>query len=583
MAKTPHHNDENEIKKLNERIKMLEEHYRSLFDHNTDIIYSMDLRGKFTSLNPAFIKAFGYSKDELIGKSALKLVQDADMNRVKRHFTKTIDGNHQDFDIEVYTKDGEAKYYHIKNLPININNECIGVYGIGRDITASIEFEQKITLLANYDEETGLPNRNKFKKILDEMLETAKKKHRSLSVMFMDMDRFNMINDALGHDAGDLFLRELAIRIKNCLPKEAYLGRFSSDKFTIILTKNSNPDNVTSVCQLLLKAIQLPFKFKKKEFFLTASIGVSMYPYDGNDSDILMKNADIALNRSKLHGGNGMVFFSDEMNQETIKRVELESDLRRALKNNELYLTYQPIVEGKTKKLITCEALIRWEHPSRGFVSPLEFIPLAEETGLIHSIGKWVLKTACKQVMEWHHHGLTDSSISINVSAYQFQNRWFIEDVKNALAYSGLDPKYLHLELTETVMLNHSLSTIKIMQSLADIGVKISIDDFGTGYSSFSYLKDLPIHILKIDRSFIQNLDVDTPDFAIVKSIITMGHGLGLQVIAEGVETEKQLKILNDMNCDFIQGYWIERPLKPVQLTEWMKQQQILSLQKSDK
>lgn len=583
MAKTPHHNDENEIKKLNERIKMLEEHYRSLFDHNTDIIYSMDLRGKFTSLNPAFIKAFGYSKDELIGKSALKLVQDADMNRVKRHFTKTIDGNHQDFDIEVYTKDGEAKYYHIKNLPININNECIGVYGIGRDITASIEFEQKITLLANYDEETGLPNRNKFKKILDEMLETAKKKHRSLSVMFMDMDRFNMINDALGHDAGDLFLRELAIRIKNCLPKEAYLGRFSSDKFTIILTKNSNPDNVTSVCQLLLKAIQLPFKFKKKEFFLTASIGVSMYPYDGNDSDLLMKNADIALNRSKHHGGNGMVFYSDEMNQETIKRVELESDLRRALKNNELYLTYQPIVEGKTKKLITCEALIRWEHPSRGFVSPLEFIPLAEETGLIHSIGKWVLKTACKQVMEWHHHGLTDSSISINVSAYQFQNRWFIEDVKNALAYSGLDPKYLHLELTETVMLNHSLSTIKIMQSLADIGVKISIDDFGTGYSSFSYLKDLPIHILKIDRSFIQNLDVDTPDFAIVKSIITMGHGLGLQVIAEGVETEKQLKILKDMNCDFIQGYWIERPLKPVQLTEWMKQQQILSLQKSDK
>lgn len=562
-----------DIKALNNEMKISEEQYRSLFNNNTDMIYSTDLRGNFTSMNPVFLKNLGYAQEELLGKSALKLVQEADVNRIKRHFHRTIDGKPQYYDIEIYTKNGKASYYHIKNIPITVNNECVGIYGIGRDITENLEFEKKITQLANYDEETGLPNRNKFKEIIDRMLERAKKKKRTLAVLFVDFNRFNMINDALGHDAGDLFLKEMAVRIKNCLLTGAYVGRFGSDKFTILLTKNSSPEYVTSMCKLLLEAIQLPFKFQDKEFFITASIGVSMYPYDGYDSDILMKNADIALNRAKLQGGNEWIFFSDEMNDETIKRLELESDLRRALKNNELYLLYQPIVEKGTRKLITCEALIRWQHPQRGIVPPLEFIPIAEETGLIHSIGKWVLKTACKQVVDWHNEGLTDVSISINVSAFQFQNRWFIEEVKNALAYSGLHPNYLHLELTETVMLNDSQKTIEVMKALTNIGVKISIDDFGTGYSSLSYLKNLPIHILKIDRSFIQNLDVNTPDFAIVKSIMTMGHGLGLQVTAEGIETTQQLEILEEMNCDFLQGYFIEKPLFPDQLKEWLNHQ----------
>jgi diguanylate cyclase (GGDEF)-like protein/PAS domain S-box-containing protein len=567
-----------DINLLNDHIKISDAHNQALFENNMDIVYSADLKGNFISVNSSFEKAIGYSSEELKGKSSVKLVLDTDIPKAKRHFRKTLDGKIQFYNVDIKTKSRKIKLFHIKNIPIIVNGECVGVYGIGRDISESIKFEEKITQLSNYDEGTGLPNRSKFNEIIVEMLMRAKKKRRSLAVLFLDIDRFKIINDTLGHYAGDLMLKELANRLKNALSNGAYIGRFTSDKFSILLTKEFDPESVIHICKQLLKVIEMPFTFQKQEFYLTASIGISMYPYDGDEGAQLLKNADIALSRSKIQGGNGIVFFSDEMNKDTLNRVELESHLRRAMKNNELYLTYQPIIESSRHVMSSCEALIRWNHPERGIISPLEFIPLAEETGLIQSIGKWVLKTACKQMKEWHNEGLTDASISINVSASQFQNRWFIEDVKNALAYSDLDPKYLHLELTETVMLNDSIKTIDTMHALRNIGVKISIDDFGTGYSSLSYLRHLPIHILKIDKSFIQNLDVQTPDFAIVKSIMTMGQGLGLQVTAEGVETNKQFEILKEMNCNFIQGYLIEKPILPTQMKEWIQNFSLINL-----
>lgn len=560
-----------DVKIYQENSRNLEAYYHALYENNMDVAYTLDLKGNFTSVNQSFEKAIGYTSAELKGKSSIRLVTDNDIPKVKRHFRRTISGKIQYYKVSIKTKMDRIESFHIKNIPVMVNGECVGVFGIGRDISENIRFEEKISQLANYDEGTGLPNRTKFNEILEEMLRRAKKKRRALAILFLDIDRFKMVNDTLGHYAGDLILKELAIRMKNELSNGAYLGRFTSDKFSILLTKESNPEAIIQIGKQLLKLVEKPFSYQKKEFFLSASIGISMYPYDGDQSEHLLKNADIALSRAKLLGGNGMVFFSDEMNQETLHRVEMESQLRRAIKNNELFLTFQPIIDSSSHQMKSCEALIRWKHPERGIIPPFEFIPLAEETGLIHSIGKWVLKTACKQMKEWHNEGLTDASISINVSASQFQNRWFIEDVKNALAYSDLDSKYLHLELTESVMLNDSIKTIDTMHALRNIGVKISIDDFGTGYSSLSYLRHLPIHLLKIDKSFIQNLDVQTPDFAIVHSIMTMGQGLGLEVIAEGVETDKQFAILKNMNCHYIQGYLIEKPMDSARMKEWLQ------------
>jgi len=568
-----------EVNALRENIRQSSAYYHSLYENNIDVVYTLDLKGNFTSVNHSFVKAIGYTLNELKGKSSLKLVMDHDIPKAQRHFRKSINGKIQYYNMNIKTKDGSIESFHIKNIPVMVDGKCMGVLGIGRDISENIKFEEKITQLAHYDEGTGLPNRTKFNEILEEMLRRAKKKRRALAVLFIDIDRFKMVNDTLGHYAGDLMLKELANRMKNALSKGAYLGRFTSDKFSILLTKEADPESIIQFGKQLLKIIEKPFSYQKKEFFLSASIGVSMYPYDGDQSEDLLKNADLALNRVKLQGGNGMIFFSDEMNEETLNRVEMESQLRRAIKNNELFLMYQPIIDSSNRKMKSCEALIRWMHPERGIIPPFEFIPLAEETGLIHSIGKWVLKNACKQMKVWHDEGLTDASISINVSASQFQNRWFIEEVKNALAYSNLDSTFLHLELTETVMLNDSIKTIETMHALRNIGVKISIDDFGTGYSSLSYLRHLPIHILKIDKSFIQNLDVQTPDYAIVHSIMTMGKGLGLEVIAEGVETNEQFAILKSMNCNYIQGYLIEKPMDSVRMKEWLENKRFIGQQ----
>lgn len=568
-----------QVHSLHENTKISNAYYHALYENNMDVVYTLDVKGNFTSVNQSFEKAIGYESVELKGKSSLRLVVDHDIPKAQRHFRRTLSGKIQYYNVNIKTKNDSIESFYIKNIPIIVDGECIGVCGIGRDISENIRFEEKISQLSNYDEGTGLPNRTKFNEILDEMLQRAKKKRRALAVLFLDIDRFKMVNDTLGHYAGDLMLKELAIRIKNGLSNGSYLGRFTSDKFSILLTKESNPETIIQIGKQLLKLVEQPFSYQKKEFFLSASIGISMYPYDGDQSEQLLKNADIALSRAKLQGGNGMVFFSDDMNEETLKRVEMESDLRRAIKNDELFLTYQPIIDSSSQKMKSCEALIRWRHPERGVIPPFEFIPLAEETGLIHSLGKWVLKTACKQMKNWHNEGLTDASISINVSASQFQNRWFIEDVKNALAFSNLDSKFLHLELTETVMLNDSIKTIDTMHALRNIGVKISIDDFGTGYSSLSYLRHLPIHILKIDKSFIQNLDIQTPDYAIVHSIMTMGQGLGLEVIAEGVETDRQFTILKNMNCNYIQGYLIEKPMDSTRMKEWLENKRYIGQQ----
>ncbi|TMU88124.1 EAL domain-containing protein [Bacillus sp. BHET2] len=570
---------EKDIQELTQNIQISEEYYRSLFDNNTDIVYSTDLKGRFTSLNPSFMKTFGITKEEILGKSALHFINKEDIHRVRRHFYRAMDGREQYYDLPITNKNGEVNYFQIKNIPITVEGECVGIFGIGRNVTKERQFEKKITQLAYYDGETDLPNKMKFKEIIDDRITRARKKKRELAVLFLDMDRFKMINDTLGHSAGDLIIKELSQRIQRVLPTGAYVGRFSGDEFTVLLTKNVNESTISTVTQSIMSTIQAPFTYQGKEFYITVSIGVGIYPRDGEESADLLKNADSALNWAKSKGGNNTVYFSRDMKEEITRKVEMEAQLRRAIERNELYIAYQPIINIPNQSLIGCEALLRWCHPSWGMVSPNEFIPLAEKTGLIYEIGKWVLVESCIQLKKWLDVHVEDFYISVNVSAQQFQHPTFQCDVKDALDISGLPPENLCLELTETIMLQGATHTISVMQSLAALGVKLAIDDFGTGYSSLSYLKDLPLHILKIDRSFVQNMSDYSPDVAIVQAITTMGKGLEMKVVAEGVETREQLELLKQLGCDYAQGFLIERPMPLESMNLFLKNSHLVTTQ----
>ncbi|MBS4177424.1 putative bifunctional diguanylate cyclase/phosphodiesterase [Lederbergia citrea] len=476
------------------------------------------------------------------------------------------------FTFTIFRNINKNIFFHNETMSLEQQNAMAIMLGSTTQQLSKLKvIEKEVERIVYFDTDTGLPNRMKFEEILNESLKIAKTDKKSLIVMFLDLDRFKTINDMVGHNAGDVVLKELANRIFVELPEKAHMGRFGGDKFSIILPAGSGPDHAIAFGNKLMKSVQKPFLFDNHEFFVTASVGISMYPNDGNNNVELMKNADAALNRAKLQGGSTIVFYANEMNKETVQRVELERSLRKALDKGEFFIAYQPIIDTDTGVLSACEALLRWEHPEYGLIPPSVFIPIAEETGLIHPLGNWVLKNACRQINTWRDKGFDDLSVSVNVSAYQFKNKRFTEEVKTALAYSGLEAKYLHLELTESAMLNHTLETIGTMRTLGDLGVNFSIDDFGTGYSSLSYLKHLPIHRLKIDRSFIQQFRKDSPDFAIVNAIMTMGHGLGLNIVAEGVETEEQLDLLTVLGCDYIQGYLIERPMEPSKFEQWYR------------
>ncbi|WP_079508038.1 putative bifunctional diguanylate cyclase/phosphodiesterase [Mesobacillus jeotgali] len=550
-----------DILHLNESLEVSEQYYRSLFDNNGDFVYSTDLAGNFTSVNQAFMKTFGYMENELIGRSVLDFINPDDIPRAKMHFIQALRGKDQTYTIEIQIKSGESQIFQIKNIPITINGACVGTYGIGRNITIQKKTEERIIQLAYYDQDTGLPNRMRFTEQLEEMIHRAKHKKELLAVLVIDIDRFKIINDSLGHYAGDIVLKELAERIQDNMPEGAYIGRFSGDKFTMLLTEDVSIDQTTRIARELQKLVSRPLNYQNQEFIVTASIGISSFPGDGLDEHTLLKNADIAMNRSKKQGGNKITYFSTGMNDQAMVRLELESYLRKALQKNEFYLCYQPLMDLKSGEITCTEALIRWRHPHLGLVSPAQFIPLAEETGLIEEIGAWVLTTACIQTKAWQQKGFPHLGISVNVSAYQFQQHAFIGQVIKALKVSQLDPEYLSLELTESAMLKDIVYSISVMKSLQELGVKVSIDDFGTGYSSLSYLRNLPIDTLKIDQSFINNLRDNPSDIAIVKAIITMGQGLSVKIVAEGVETSEQMSILRDLDCHYAQGYYIQKPL----------------------
>ena len=420
---------------------------------------------------------------------------------------------------------------------------------------------EEVHWLGNYDTVTQLPNRALFEDRLEQAVAIAKATGQSLGVLFISLDQFKKVNDSLGHGPGDVLLREFAERLKSCINKSDTVARFANDEFALLRTQIDGTKDVIETIGSLSQVLKFSFDLPGHELFATASVGVSLFPVDGDDCQTLLKNAGAALYKAKRSGGANYQFFTADMHELAASRLALESSLRRAIHNEEFLLHYQPRVSVDSLAITGLEALVRWQHPQLGLVSPSEFIPLAEDTGLIVPIGEWVLRAACLQGRRWIEEGFAPIPIAVNISARQFHDRDLSQTVIRILEETGFSPKYLELELTESSIMQNEEFAASMLNQLKSMGVNISIDDFGTGFSSLASLKRLPIDALKIDQSFVREATIDPDDAALVMAIITLGHNLRLKVVAEGVETDDQLRFLQLLRCDEIQGYFFSKPV----------------------
>ncbi len=442
------------------------------------------------------------------------------------------------------------------------------------DITERKETEQRIEHLAHNDSLTGLPNRSLFKDRLQKAMAHAQRQGQHLAVHFLDLNRFKEINDTLGHTVGDELLKAVGATLKGAVRKADSVARFGGDEFTVLQTELVDPQGATVLAQRLIDALGQPFRLAGHEVHTSTTIGVAIYPYDGTESAQLIQNAQFALYAGKAKGPNTYEFFNAEMRTALATRKSLEVEIARALEREQFMVYYQPRIALASGLIIGVEALVRWRHPERGIVSPGEFIPAAETSGLIRPLGEWVLRTACRDTVAWRDAGLPPMSVAVNLSAAQFHKIDLVALVSHALDTSGLTPGQLELEITETMMMNErDTKVVPTLRRLRDLGIKISIDDFGTGYASLTYLRKFPVSKVKVDQSFVQGIAHVPEDKAIVEAVIRLGHGLNLEVTAEGVETEEQAIILKSWNCDEAQGYFFSRPVPADELTALLEAQ----------
>jgi diguanylate cyclase (GGDEF)-like protein len=428
--------------------------------------------------------------------------------------------------------------------------------------------DDRVRHIAFHDDLTSLPNRLMLTQRLDQALSRHRRATTKLAILYMNLDRFKVINDSLGHEAGDVLLRQVADRLRAQMREGDTLSRVGGDEFAVLIENYENSIDISTCAQRLVEQLGLPYALGNKDCHVTMSIGISIFPDDGSDSPALLKAADMAMYRAKETGRNNYQYYLPSMNVHTLERLELESDLRRALERGEFLLHYQPKVDIRSGRITGVEALLRWRHPLRGLVPPLDFIPLAEETGLIVPIGEWVLATACAQNQAWQGRALPKLSVAVNLSARQFADSALLAKLTRIIHTSGLDPALLELEITESVVMSYGESAVGVLDKLKSIGVQIAIDDFGTGYSSLAYLKRFPIDTLKVDRSFIRDIPGNSGDMKITRAIIAMAHGLRLKVVAEGVETADQLQFLQKQSCDAVQGYFLYPPLEVDKVAE---------------
>jgi len=451
---------------------------------------------------------------------------------------------------------------------------CFVYYLAYREIKERRQAEDLLRHTATHDPLTALPNRTLLSERLTRHLSARRGQDERLAVLSIDLDRFKNINDTLGHDAGDRLLQGVARRLSGCVRRGDTVSRQGGDEFVVVIEQFASTRDVVSIAEKILAEVAKPLYLNGKEFHITASIGVSTYPDDGRDLQTLLKNADVAMYRAKEQGKNNYKFYAKQMNLHSVQQLAMESDLRRAMERGELTLFYQPKFETRTGRLTGMEALLRWQHPEIGLISPSQCIPLAEETGLILSIGEWVLKTACAQNRRWQEQGLPRLRIAVNLSARQFADTTLVRRVERVLRETGLDPCYLELEITESMVMVDPERAVRTMHDLKTMQISLAIDDFGSGYSSLAYLKRFPIDSLKVDRSFIQDLPDDPDSAAITQTIIAMAHNLRLKVIGEGVENDRQATYLREQHCDEVQGFRFGAPVPAAQFTELLRDRQ---------
>lgn len=537
-------------------------------------LVTLDRDGLIVTANNAMSVIFGYAPSEFDGMELKNLIISKTLETstdIKNLLNDQVDG------FNVFKSEEVGKRKDGSSIPLKLDIREVFLEQekhytvLFRNVTEQHEAEKIIRHMAWHDSLTGLANRNLLSERLDDALKMARRQNKKVAVMLLDLDKFKPVNDLYGHAMGDKLLKAVAERLLNCAREVDTVARFGGDEFAIIFTNIEKDINIINIADRIIDSIQQPTEIDGNIIQIGTSIGISFFPGDSDTPNELIRMADVALYQAKEDGRRVYRLFDQQMDAETKSQKQMEVDLSKALENNELLLHYQPQVDAKNNKMVGVEALIRWQHPTKGMISPYNFIPVAELSGLMIPIGQWVLNTACIAAKEWQDQGLPKIKICVNISARQFHVDNFVETIEHSINISGLDPCWLELEITEGIVIKNTDSVVMKLEKLRALGVNLSIDDFGTGYSSLAYLKRFPVNKLKIDQSFVRNIHEDQDDAAITDAVIRLGHSLGLKVVAEGVETEEHVKILKEKGCDIFQGYYFCRPIDYDEFVKFQK------------
>jgi diguanylate cyclase (GGDEF)-like protein/PAS domain S-box-containing protein len=557
--------DISERKNAEERIRQAEEKYRAIFEDAVVGIFQTTPEGRPISINRTLAQMHGYDSPEQLLAEVSNVVRQLFVDPTRMEELRQIlseKGAVTGAEVEVYRRDGARKWVLVNlRAARDADGQIILHEGTIEDISDRKIAEQRVEFLAYYDALTGLPNRTLLKDRLAKALAGARRRKEKVALLFLDLDHFKIINDSLGHSVGDLLLQAVAERLRNWVREQDTVARVGGDEFLIVLSGVKDVADAAVAAERIVSEIAAEFVVQDRLLKTSCSLGISVFPEHGTDGEALTKNADAAMYSAKENGRNNFRFFTEDMNAEVVERLTLESSLRPALDKKEFFLLYQPQMDIRSGRTTGIEALLRWRHPELGLVPPDKFIRVAENSGLILPIGEWVLWTACSQARKWQDEGLPPLIMAVNVSAIQFRQRGFCELIRGVLRDTDLAPRYLELELTESLLLSNADVTLSVLQELKEMGLKLAIDDFGTGYSSLSYLRQFPVSKLKIDHSFVRDVAIDSDAAAITTAIISMAKNLKLKVVAEGVENEAQMSFLRVNQCDEIQGYYLSKPL----------------------
>ncbi|MGA7442316.1 MAG: EAL domain-containing protein, partial [Candidatus Sulfotelmatobacter sp.] len=564
-------------KQAEQALRRAEEKYRAIFEDAVIGIFQASADGRLLNVNRAFAEIHGYDSPEqmLVELSNLNAAAQLFVEPKRMDVLRQVLGEKElvrDFELDVYRRDRSERVVLVNVRAVrDASGNMLFYEGTVEDVTARKVAEERVQFLAYYDALTGLPNRTLLQDRLATALAGARRRKDKVALLFLDLDRFKLINDSLGHSFGDLLLQEVAQRLKKWAREQDTVARLGGDEFLIVLTGVKNIADAAVAADRMTKSMTAGFVVQGRPLNITCSLGISVFPEHGTNSETLIKNADAAMYFAKESGRNNFRFFTKDLSAQAVERLTLENSLRPALEKNEFFLMYQPQVDIGTGRIIGLEALLRWQHPNLGLVPPDKFIQIAENVGLIVPIGEWVLRTACSQARKWQDEGLPAVMVAVNISAIQFRQKGFCKLIRKVLDETGLPAKYLELELTESLLLDNADLMLSVVEELKAMGVTLAIDDFGTGYSSLSYLKHFPVSKLKIDRSFVRDVAVNPDDAAITTAIISMAKSLNLKVIAEGVEDEAQMSFLRAQRCDEIQGYYFSKPLAVDKVAEKLR------------